>query len=207
MGVLVVVRWKGGHSFLSHFLSEKKKKNKFKIEHFKLQPLNLLQWKSKPIWWPQNYPPPSPLWESADLLDQMSPRIVSPHPLTLPAAACGPRIGSCSGAFWRPGRSHRPLVGLVTQAELQGRSLRPTVWEHSEHLQCPTSLAWPTSSEPPGRLPDSLWCVTLSKDWGTWPLGPWHWGYCFHTAHSVTLASVWLLPTAHNPRHSTLVHV
>lgn len=44
------------------FLKKKKKK-----DHFKLQPLDLFQRKSTPLWWPWNYLTPPPLWESPDL--------------------------------------------------------------------------------------------------------------------------------------------
>lgn len=65
VGMRVVLRWKGGHgggSFCWTFLLKKKKR-----DHFKLQPLDLFQRKSTPLWWPQNYPAPPPLWESPDL--------------------------------------------------------------------------------------------------------------------------------------------
>lgn len=50
----------------------------------------------------------------------MSPRIVLPHPVTLSTAICGLRLGSHSQVLRCPERPHRPLVGLVTQAESAG---------------------------------------------------------------------------------------
>lgn len=62
----VVLRWKegcGGGSFCWTFSPPPPKKK----DHIKLQPLDLFQRKSTPLWWPWNYLTPPPLWESPDL--------------------------------------------------------------------------------------------------------------------------------------------